>query len=419
MKKFLPVVISIICFLSTTKLLAQCENGRYRDIIFTDFDVVSNVTYGNNVGYNGTASDLKMDIYTPAGDLEELRPLVIFLHGGFFVAGDKSGTEVVPACQDLAKMGFVTASINYRLGVTAQLDLAQPMAEAVLRAVQDVKAAVRFFRKDIAENGNSYRVNSDQIFIAGVSAGGFATLHAAYMQDDEIVPFVDQSGFGLAGGTEGESGNPGYSSDFMGVISIAGAIGDTTWIEPGDKPACLAHGTGDTVVPFDSDMLVIGGFLEVSEVDGSNSINQKLNQLDVEHCFEIYEGQGHVPSDGSTAYYDTTLSIISNFLSHFVCAIDLDCSYREIATNVEKPSKLQEVQVYPNPSNEFVLLNLPVISSGQMDVFNTAGQLVHSMQVKGELSPRIDLLKLPEGLYHVRFYAENQTTFTSQFVRVR
>lgn len=416
MIKLLPFIFGTTLVCTSLVSQSQCENGRFRDIVFSDYDVVNDITYGNNLSYNGAASDLKMDIYMPSGDLEELRPLVIFLHGGFFVTGDKSGNEVVPACQDLAKMGYVTASINYRLGVTAQLELAQPMAEAVLRSVQDVKAAIRFFRKDVAENGNSYRVNTDQIFLAGVSAGGFATLHAAYMQDDEIVPFVDQSGNGLAGGTEGESGNPGYSSDFLGVISIAGAIGDTTWIEPGDKPACLAHGTGDTVVPFGSEMLIIGGFLEVSEVDGSNSVNQKLNALGIEHCFEIYEGQGHVPSDGSTAYYDTTLSIISNFLSHYVCAIDLDCSYREIASDIAEPKNFQEVNTFPNPANAFVSLNLPVVSSGKLQVFNTSGQMVQSMNVSGELNPRLDLRNLPEGLYHVRFYADNHVTFTSQFI---
>ncbi|MFM9985127.1 MAG: alpha/beta hydrolase fold domain-containing protein [Flavobacteriales bacterium] len=410
----IAIAASLICTSFASK--SQCESGRYRDIIFTELDIVNDVTYGNNLSYNGAAADLKMDVYMPSGDLEELRPLVIFLHGGFFVTGDKSGTEVVPACQDLAKMGYVTASINYRLGVTAQLELAQPMAEAVLRSVQDVKAAIRFFRKDVAENGNSYRVNTDQIFIAGVSAGGFATLHAAYMQDDEIAPIVDQSGNGLAGGAEGESGNPGYSSDFLGVISIAGAIGDTTWIEAGDKPACLAHGTGDTVVPFDSDMLIIGGFLEVSEVDGSNSIDQKLSELGVEHCFEIYEGQGHVPSDESTAYYDTTLSIISNFLSHFVCAIDLDCSYREIAAGVELAPDFKPVLIYPNPAGDFATLHLPVASTGILQVFNTSGQLVFSSNIKGELNPQLDLRNLPNGLYQVRFCAETMITYTSHFI---
>lgn len=416
MRKFLPVSITSTCLCAALLSISQCEDGRYRDKIFTDVDVASNITYGNNISYNGAAADLKMDVYTPAGDLEELRPLVIFLHGGFFVTGDKTGTEVVPACQDLAKMGYVTASINYRLGVTAQLDLAQPMAEAVLRSVQDVNAAIRFFRKDVAENGNSYRINPDQIFIAGVSAGGFAALHAAYMQDDEIVPFVDQSGNGLGGGVEGESGNPGYSSDFLGVISVAGAIGDTTWIETGDKPACLAHGTGDTVVPFDSDMLVIGGVLDVSEVDGSNSIDQKLSALGIEHCFEIYEGQGHVPSDGSTAYYDTTLSIISNFLSHFVCAIDLDCSYREIASTISETPQTHSLTAFPNPAGDRATLQLGVVSSGTLEVFNSAGQLDQQIQVRGELTPSLDLRHLSDGLLHIRFRSEQGSVFSCEIM---
>lgn len=418
MKQILHLSLTAIATWMALNGQTQCENGRYRDKIFTDFEVVSDITYGNNLSYNGVSSDLKMDIYSPSGDLEELRPLVIFVHGGFFVTGDKTGTEVVPACQDLAKMGYVTASINYRLGVTAQLDLAQPMAEAVLRSVQDVKAAIRFFRKDIAENGNSYRINQDQIFVAGVSAGGFATLHAAYMQDDEIVDFVDQNGNGLSGGTEGESGNPGYSSDFLAAISVAGAIGDTLWIEPGDKPACLAHGTGDTVVPFDSDMLVIGGLLDVSEVDGSNSINQKLDALGIENCFEIYEGQGHVPSDGSTAYYDTTLSIISNFLSHFVCAIELDCSYREIASGIHELTSNNLLQITPNPANDQAFIIWPSASVGMIHIYSQSGQLLRSERVSGQLRTEIDLRDLAEGLYIIRFDRSDGSYFTGRIAHL-
>jgi len=46
------------------------------------------------------------------------------------------------------------------------------------------------------------------------------------------------------------SGHAEYSSQVKGIISIAGAIGDTTWIEQGDLPAFLSHGSEDTVVPF-------------------------------------------------------------------------------------------------------------------------------------------------------------------------
>jgi carboxylesterase type B len=57
-----------------------------------------------------------MDIYQPAGDVSAPRALVVMAHGGSFITGSKTGPDVVGFCQDLAKMGYVVASINYRLG---------------------------------------------------------------------------------------------------------------------------------------------------------------------------------------------------------------------------------------------------------------------------------------------------------------
>ena len=100
------------------------------------------------------------------------RPLIIWAHGGSFVAGSKTGTDVVPLAEDFAKMGYVTASISYRLGME-NTPLPGPdsvdATETVIRAVHDGRAAVRFFRKDYVENGNTYKA---QMFWGDVEEEG-------------------------------------------------------------------------------------------------------------------------------------------------------------------------------------------------------------------------------------------------------
>jgi hypothetical protein len=59
------------------------------------------------------------------------------------------------------------------------------------------------------------------------------------------------------------------------------------------------------------------------------------------------------------AIYDTTLSITSNFLSHLVCGIELDCSYREVLVGIEHIES-NEIAVYPNPAHEFIYLSNPL-----------------------------------------------------------
>jgi acetyl esterase/lipase len=68
---------------------------------------------------------LEMDIYTPpAEDDVTERPLIIFIHTGNFlpplfnggITGDKIDSAGVNLCRQWARRGFVSASINYRLG---------------------------------------------------------------------------------------------------------------------------------------------------------------------------------------------------------------------------------------------------------------------------------------------------------------
>jgi para-nitrobenzyl esterase len=118
MKKFYSLITgSLLLAASSTQLNAQCGN-RYHDFIFSSVDVTSNIVYGNNVTFNNSASILKLDVYRPTGDTDTLRPLIIFAHGGSFVGGSKTGNDMIPLCTDFAKMGYVTASIDYRLFMT-------------------------------------------------------------------------------------------------------------------------------------------------------------------------------------------------------------------------------------------------------------------------------------------------------------
>ena len=225
--------------------------------------------YGANVGSSGSNEELDMDVYLPAGDDVSDRPVVILAHGGFFLAGSNDGVDVVPLCEDLARMGYVAASISYRLGIDNVFDLETSLQESVLRGVHDAKAAVRYFRKTHAEQGNPWGVDPNRIVLGGSSAGAFIALHAAYIDDLAEVPdIIDLTQPGLQGGLEGFSGNAGYPSDVLSIINISGAIGDADWIEAGDVPVVSTHGTADGTVPYGTgDISLLG--INVTQVDGS------------------------------------------------------------------------------------------------------------------------------------------------------
>ena len=57
------------------------------------------------VNYSNVFTDdfHKMDIYQPVGDATEKRPLLVYIHGGAFYAGDKATQDCIDFCTNLRK----------------------------------------------------------------------------------------------------------------------------------------------------------------------------------------------------------------------------------------------------------------------------------------------------------------------------
>ncbi|MFM7662685.1 MAG: carboxylesterase family protein, partial [Bacteroidota bacterium] len=154
-----------------------CATGRYATDVFANYTTTSDIVYGQNTSWNGASTTLKLDIYQPTGDTETNRPLIIWVHGGSFIAGSKTDGDMVAFSQKFTKKGYVCASIDYRLGFFP-FDSANAV-KAVVRAVQDLRAAVRFFYKD-KQTTDTYKIDTNNIYVGGSSAGAITSLHLAY-----------------------------------------------------------------------------------------------------------------------------------------------------------------------------------------------------------------------------------------------
>jgi para-nitrobenzyl esterase len=404
-KLYICLTSALFLFLAGNEAQAQCSGIRYRDFMFTD-SVTSNIQYGQNLRYNSAVFPLTMDMHMPKADPAPTnRPLIILAHGGSFVQGDKAGSDVLPLAKDFARMGYVVASINYRLGMDGFP--ATPLdsfiaTRAVMRAVQDAHAAVRFFRKSFV-NGNPYGIDTSKIFFDGVSAGAFMGLHLAYLnQANEFPVWCDTTKPGLSGGIEGVSGNPGYPSNVKAIINICGAIGDTNWIKPGATPVLSFHGDADGTVPYGTAHIVVFG-TTLQTVHGSHSIMLRANHVGLPNCFDQWVGQNHVPEVGSPAYYDTCLNISRNYLVHFLCGDAMYCEYKNPLGIVEHDLQHITLNCYPNPSNGSVHIDLSAVYGEEvtLSLYNNMGQEVR--QIKGIRDAQFTLERgdLPNGLYLV------------------
>ena len=297
---------------------SDCIDNRYIDDIF-DVTMINEVEYGVNTNETiiGTAytQTLYMDIYQPVGDTLENRPLVIFMFGGAFVGGSKESADIVDLCTNYAKKGYVAAAIDYRLTTNLILNPSEYKAyEAVIKGIQDLRAAVRYFRmNDILYN--DYKIDSERIYVGGISAGAISSLNSVYMNsEDEALSLVTQEQLDELGGLEGVSGNPGYSSDAHGIINLCGAIGSLDWIEQPDIPIVSMHGDQDGTVPYSDESVTLFG-LDV-QVYGSYSINQTMSELGNYSELHTYTGQDHVPFTNDMIF---ETDFTTNFLYDVVC----------------------------------------------------------------------------------------------------
>ena len=241
MKSILILLIILQFLLPDT--IAQ-PTQRYKNEVFSQIDSVKNAQFGEAKNIRGEQEKLLLDVYMPHGDSLTKRPLVVFVHGGGFTSGDKASGYPLLFSKGLAKRGYVCSSINYRLGIeNPKNDTAY--FEASYRAVQDAKAAVRYFRKNFAQ----FDIDTTQIYIMGGSAGAMTALQLAYLDQHEVPTYINTAKWGTV---EGQSGNEGYSSRVKGVINCWGAMVNFRWIQKNDIPNFNIHGLTDNLVPSDS-----------------------------------------------------------------------------------------------------------------------------------------------------------------------
>lgn len=268
--------------------LPDTTHYHYSDLVFHKAVRHADIVYGKNTWQSGKHQNLTLDFYEAEGDTAAQRPLIILAHGGFFLFGQKE--DFTLEAEDLAKSGFAVASINYRLLDVAESEVSYK--RAVIDAVFDMKAAVRFFRRDAA-TVNNFRIDPDNIFIGGYSAGAITSLHYGYINDPRDVYGIGGnlmlSYIRRHGGEDGDSGNPGYSSDVNGVINIAGSLDHAGLVDNNEPPLLSIHGTADNIVPFNTGESGDSGI----KTEGSGLIHQRANEVGLANKLIKIDGGDH------------------------------------------------------------------------------------------------------------------------------
>ena len=182
-----------------------------------------------------------LDIFSPK-DLKN-RPVVIFVHGGGWIFGDKNMFGYHRSVGlFLARHGVVTINVNYRLSPEVQ----HP------GHVEDVARAYAWVRRNIATYGG----DPDRILLCGHSAGGHIV--ALLGTDDR---YLTNPKFGLG---------PRDRAALRGVIAISGVYRVPT---PEESARILANVVGNIPTPRDSTAAIVLRLAASHWIRRSNNIN--------------------------------------------------------------------------------------------------------------------------------------------------
>jgi acetyl esterase/lipase len=221
----------------------------------------------------GTDAAQKMDIYLPAGRSSDTTKLIIMIHGGAWVTGDKRDFAIfIPIIQQRLP-SYAIANINYRLATNTSNHF--PSQE------NDMKAAINFL---LQQSGN-YAI-SQKIVLLGASSGAhLATLQAYKYAEPKISAVVDFFGPVDMAALYNSTTIPFNRSIIEGLMNgtptsnplLFQQSSPLNFVTNQSSPTIIFHGDKDEVVP----------------VAQSIALKDKLQSLGVTNQLFIYPNQGH------------------------------------------------------------------------------------------------------------------------------
>jgi acetyl esterase/lipase len=213
-------------------------------------------------------SKLTLDLFLPTIKITNRYPVVVYVHGGGFIRGDKDEIlDLKPLLKSWLEEGWAVVSVNYRLlyGNTMFPD-----------NYKDITDALNW----INENQETYKFNTSKISLVGHSAGGSLALLAG-LESDKVDSIVSLAGPTTLYGKENFElrkrlinllSNKKLNQDMLKKAS------PITHLSKSSSPVLLIHGSQDHFVPYRQ----------------SQAFYDKAKELGVTSKFITIEGGGHI-----------------------------------------------------------------------------------------------------------------------------
>ncbi len=415
--------ILLLAFFSTLLLHSfsqtYCIKNRFSSTaLFSDAQIKkdSNIVFASAKHWNSNAMDtLRMDIYYPDATVETLskRPLIVFAFGGGFLGGSRN--DMVYLCREFAKRGFVTATIDYRLGWNcANMNAAVfclcndyiGLYSATYRAMQDFNSSLRFLSYKSAQ----YKIDTNYVFVSGGSSGSITAMNAAFTSQAEIDARISW-GHSTFGSIDSSGNTYPKNYKIRGVIDFCGAVFDTAMMtNNANIPIISFHDSVDCVVNTYHDYLIncTGNCHNLFPMDGSAIIYRKalLNgtcaELNINpvvgHCSS---NQAYIVNHGSCFLKRILCNNCSSLRTSNESALAA-CDAMGTGAGMNDINNRGDFNVYPNPARDLLNFelsakNIPAI----ITIYDTHGRALLS-QIIQESNFSIHTNSFSGGIYLIK-----------------
>lgn len=418
--------------LCNVQLLSQnyCIKDRFSSsALYTDGQIQkdSNIVYGVAKHWNSNVMDtLKMDVFYPKASFDAMpnRPVIVLIFGGGFLEGNRQ--SMYNMCKEFAKRGYVTATIDYRIGwnclngSAAILCLCNDpisMSLATYRATQDTRAALRFLSSKRAQ----YRIDTASFIVGGVSAGSITALTTAFVDQAEMNARISYGRSTL--GPLDSSGNTltnGYK--IRAVIDYCGSMRDTADMSNNKDIAVVSfHDSVDCMVPAYRGYVIncTGSCYNTFITDGSAIVYQKAIRNGVCAELNINPVIGHCQT-----YESYVVNHASCFLKRLFCSNCNTARFSDMTklmscdsmgvSGFGKNITDNGYSIYPNPAGNRVSVHMKSEDDAIIQIYSSTGILIYESTTRSrEITITTD--GLAEGIYFIRIQ-QNEISLTDKIV---
>lgn len=398
------VYILAFCFFAVT-LHAQsleCVDNRYRDITFDSITITKDQVYGTGITHiKKDTLELSLNIYEPYEDNSTLRPAILLAFGGSFINGSKE--EIDWLAKIYASVGYVAITFDYRLydGPLLPIPTETTMYNVVGQAISDMRGAYEYVIHTIRTD-NPYRIDEDNFFVGGISAGAIAANHLTYVDSTEIEEKNILEIFKNQGAFEGDVNDYDYPINIRACINYSGGLRDASYIDADDSPLYSVHDDRDPVVPYGPGFATIFG-VPIAPIQGSKAMQDVADSVGIKNELLTFNTVNHV------GYFQEELAGARAISGSLTFMADLFC---DNTSDVDDSILDNKVTLSPNPASHFVEIETS-LEIESIEFYSMDGRLIKS----SPYSKQVDVSQLQSGAYVLNLKSKEGKVITKKLVR--